>query len=149
MAASASVNGHAVEESAAGVGENVVNLAYDLVSLSELQAKLLLLDLQEGSAQAAAPTALLTGGVCLALGSLPVLLLGLGGVLATWTSLSTLVAWLIVSTVALLVGAVSIRLAVVQLRQASLILMRSRSELNETISWIKKVIQQTSFASRN
>lgn len=149
MAASASMNGHRVEESTAGVGENVANLAYDLVSLSELQAKLLFLDLQEGSAKAATPTALLAGGICMVLGSLPVVLLGLGGVLATWTSLSTPIAWLIVAGVALLTGIIAIRLAVIQLKQASLILTRSRSELNETIVWIKKVIQQTSFSTHN
>jgi len=150
MATSATMNGQRpVEESVAGVGENVAGLAHDLLSLADLQLKLLVLDVQESSARALTPAAMLLGGACLALGGMPVLLLGLGGMLAMWTSWPAPVAYLIVAVAAMVIGAVLVWLSATRLQKAFEVLGRSRTELNDNIAWIKKVIQQTSFSKQH
>lgn len=141
-------NGQRIEEAAPSMGENVANLAADLVSLGELQVKLLLLDLQEGSGQVIRTAAIFLCGSCLLLGAIPVLLLGLGGLLSSGSSLSLPTAWLLVAVMALMVSSLSLWQAVRQLRRSSAILLRSRTELQENITWIKRVIRQSTSGSK-
>jgi hypothetical protein len=138
-------NGQTIEESAAGMKENVANLAYDFVSLGELQSRLFFLDLQETGAQATRPATVLVGAACVFLGTIPVLLLGIGGLIASNTLLSLPVALLLVAGVALLLSAVAAWFSAAALGRALKTLERSRAEFRENLDWIKRVIQQSHF----
>lgn len=144
MAHQTSMNGQRIDETAAAVGENVANLASDLISLTELQAKLAVLDLQETSSQAVWPAAVLTGGACLFLGTIPVLLLGCSGWLAKGAEISSEAAMAIVSLIALLIAGGCVWWGYAGVKQAVRVLERSREEFQANLRWIKKAIQQPS-----
>lgn len=144
-----STNGQRIDETAAAVGGNVANLASDLLSLAELQARLVALDLRESGAQALIPAAVVTGGVCLALGTVPVLLLGISGALAGAVSISLVSAEMMVSVVAMAAAAVCVWIGCQKMIAALNVLHRSREEFEANLRWIKKAIQQsTSSTSR-
>lgn len=140
-------NGQRLDESAAGIKENLANVADDLMILAELQTKLLTLDLQDAAAKARGPVILMIGGGCVALGALPPLLMGLGGLLARSLEWSEPLGWLVVAGVALVVGVGAAWAASQNLCQCGKIFDRSRTELTENIAWIKRVIQR-SFPAR-
>jgi hypothetical protein len=135
-------NGRRIPEATAGMGENVANLAHDFVALGELQAKLLMLDLKEGSQQAINYGMLALGAAALLLGTIPVLLLAIGTLFAQWTELPLAVGWLIISAVAIVLGAVCVWVGLSHIREATKVLQRSRDELRENVDWIKRVIRQ-------
>lgn len=138
------MNGQRIDETAAGVGGNVANLASDLLSLTELQAKLALLDLRESTAQAVVPAATLAGAGCLALGAIPVLLLGLSGALAEAASISSMSAMLIVALAAIAIAGIGVWIGYNQVKDSLKVLNRSREEFEANLRWIKKAIQQSS-----
>jgi len=144
MVSQTSVNGQRIDETAVAVGENVANLASDLISLTELQVKLAVLDLKETSAQAVAPAAVLGAGICICLGTIPVLLLGISWALAHLTGVSPEAAMLIVSIVALLTAGISMALAYSRMVKSFRVLDRSREEFEANLNWIKKALQQSS-----
>lgn len=147
MSSPATMNGEQrVDEAAVGIGENVANLAYELVTLTELQAQLVMLDLREGGSRALKPAGFLAGGFAIVLGTMPVLILGLGGVLADQTKLSHPVGWLIVGAVTLIIGCLCMWGASIKLQKATQVLERSRVEFNENLRWIKKVLQRNLMA---
>lgn len=146
MAHQTTMNGQRVDETTAGVGENVANLATDLISLAELQAKLAVLDLQQTSAQAARPAAVLVGGACLLLGTIPVLLLGCSWFLTHLTLIAPEAAMLIVALVALAIAGVCLWQGYTRMMKALRVLDRSREEFQANLRWIKKAIQQSSAA---
>jgi uncharacterized membrane protein YqjE len=147
MAAQTSTNGQRLEDMAAGVGGNVANLASDLVSLAELQAKLAALDLRETGARSLIPAAVLTAGLCLLLGTVPVVLLGLAGALADTGSFSLVAAQLIVAVVAIGTSAACIWFGYQKIVASLNVLNRSREEFEANLRWIKKAIQQSSWKS--
>jgi uncharacterized membrane protein YqjE len=139
-----SSNGQRVDESAAQVGENVANLASELVTLAELQAKLAVLDVQESAERAATPAAALIGGACLSLGAVPVLLLSITWALDRWTPLALEAAAAIVALIALTIGATCIAAAYARIKDSCRTMNRSREELQANLRWIKQAIQQSS-----
>lgn len=144
MAHQTTMNGQRIDETAAAVSGNVANLASDLLSLAELQAKLAVLDVRESTAQAVVPASVVTGGVCLLLGTIPVFLLGLSGALADSGLLSPVAAQLMVSVIAIATAAVCIWFGFQQVKRSLNVLNRSREEFEANLRWIKKAIQQSS-----
>lgn len=148
MASQAAGNGR-IDETAAAVGGNVANLASDLVSLAELQAKLAALDLREAGAQAMVPAGVLTGGMCLLLGTIPVLLLGISGAVANTGVVSPAGAMLLVSLVALAMAGGGIWYGYNNFKSSLIVLNRSREEFEANLRWIKKAMQSTSNSARS
>jgi hypothetical protein len=122
---------------AAGVRNGVGELLHDVVSLSELQAQLLAVDAKESVDKAKLPIGLLVGGVTLALGAVPVLLLALGEALYLWLDWERPLAYLVSSLVGLGLGGIMLYLAVQQAGAVIAVFDRSRVELAENIRWIK------------
>ena len=92
MADQASVsrgNGSNIHASPLTLVGNIADFGNDIASLAELQAKLALLDAKEAANKATTPLLGLVSGVALALGSLPVILIGLADVIASSTKLSS------------------------------------------------------------
>jgi len=138
------MNGQRIDETAANVGGNVANLATDLISLTELQAKLAILDLQETTAQAVTPAAVLVGGACLVLGTIPVALLGFSGLLAKGAGISLEAAMLLISLLALAAAGLCVWFGYSRILTAMRVLDRSRQEFQANLQWIKKAIQHSS-----
>ena len=142
MSGQTTMNGrHSVESPAAGVGRNVAGLTHDLISLAELQTQLVMVDVREGTAKCLLPIALMVGAVLLALGTMPVVLLGIGWALVNLAGFSEGGAFLLVSVLALAVAAGSGWWSVRKLQSAWSVLSRSRQELSENIRWIKRALK--------
>ena len=119
---------------------NIADFGNDIASLAELQAKLTLLDAKDAASKATLPVILLGGGVALALGSLPVILIGLADVLADALKVPGGVMQLGVGLMALVMAGV---VAYIGLKGSTTSLgsfRRSSEELTRNLSWIKTVL---------
>lgn len=120
-------------------------LLHDLISLIELQGKLLLKDVAELQAGAIMPIAMLIGGVVLTFATAPVLLLTLGWLLAETTALPLWAAMAISVTVGGIIPAgVMMVMGWKHLIEKAKVLKRSKDELQENTRWLKHRIK-TSF----
>ena len=122
---------------AAGVRNGVGELLHDVVSLSELQAQLLAVDAKESVEKAKLPIGLLIGGIILALGAVPVLLLSLGEALTLWLDWERALSYLVSGLAGVVIAGVMLYLAWQQTGAVIAVFDRSRVELAENIRWIK------------
>jgi glycerol uptake facilitator-like aquaporin len=122
---------------AAGVRDGVGDLLHDVVSLSELQAQLLAVDARESVEKAKTPIGLLIGGVSLAMGAVPVLLLSLGEALTLWFGWERALSYLVSGLGGAVIAAVLLFLAWQQTGGVLAVFDRSRVELAENVRWIK------------
>lgn len=149
MIATSSTNGRHVEPPPVAVGENIANLAQDILTLVELQAKLFWADLQTARIRALLPAMVLVGAVCLLLGTTPILLLAATVALSEWLNLNIAIAGLIVAGLSLCASVGGVWWAANGLMQSSKSLVRSRDEFQENLSWIKSVIRQSTMGNRS
>jgi uncharacterized membrane protein YqjE len=126
----------------AGVGRSVSGLAHDVITLAELQAQLLAVDLRDSRSRAALPVALLISGVLLALGTVPVLLLGIGWLLVMHAGWTEGTAFLTVGGSAIVLAAAITWIGSQRLRSAITVLTRSCQELSENIQWLKQTLKR-------
>lgn len=122
---------------AAGVRNGVGELLHDVVSLSELQAQLLAVDARECAQKAQMPIGLAVGGISLALGAVPVLLLSLGEALALWLDWERALAYLVSGLGGAVIAGILLYLAWQQTGAVLGVFDRSRVELAENVRWIK------------
>jgi hypothetical protein len=119
---------------------NIADFGNDIATLAELQSKLTLLDAKEAAARATVPVIALAVGLVVALGSVPVLLIGLADLIASNTRLSAGTAQLIVGAVgfalALGVGFFGLKGSIASLDS----FRRSKEELSRNLSWIRTVL---------
>lgn len=113
-------------------------LVHDLISLVELQGRLLLRDIGDLKSGAVLPVAMLLGGTVLAFAAAPVLLLTLGWCLAEFAALPL---WAAMAT-SLFVGgvlpsALLIYMGWKSLQKKTAVLHRSTAELKENTRWLK------------
>jgi hypothetical protein len=125
------------QSAAAGVREGVGELLHDVVSLSELQAQLLAVDARESIQKAQLPLVLLGGGIAVALGAVPVLLLGLAEALVLLLEWERAVAYPLSGLLGLLLGGGLLYGAWRQASAVIAVFKRSQDELAENIRWIK------------
>lgn len=148
MIATSSTNGRHVEPPPAAVGENIANLAQEMLTLGELQVKLLLMDLKSSRDRALTPSAILIGGSCFLLGTTPVLLLAIADILSQSLGWDLPLARFAVAGVSFCISIAAMSWAAKALVGASQSLSRSRSEFLENLSWIKNVIRQSTSSTR-
>jgi len=122
---------------AAGVRDGVGDLLHDVVSLSELQVQLLAVDTRESVDKAKTPIGLLIGGISLALGAIPVLLLSLGEALTLWLGWERALSYLVSGLAGVVIAGVLLYLAWQQTGAVLAVFDRSRVELAENVKWIK------------
>lgn len=128
---------------AGGISE----LAHDVVTLAELQLKLMRLDVQESAQRMIGPSVAMVVAGVVVFGCVPVLLLGLAFLLAETTSLSIAGGSLIAGTLGLLAAGVTGYLAYRRLRCCSVQLDRSRKELTQNVNWIMKAVRSPGHLS--
>jgi hypothetical protein len=123
-----------------GVFGNIAGFAGDVATLAELQAKLASHDLKDSISHATIPAGIMVGGGVLALGAIPVLLIGVGELLGPMLGLSHGGAMLAVAILAIVLAAGMFFFAMPALKRSFTSFQRSREELVRNIAWIKTVI---------
>ncbi len=124
-----------------GVFGNLGELASDVTTLAELQAKLAVADLKVSAGRATFPVALLVIGLGLFLGAIPVAFIGMAELLADGLGLVHKGwAYLIVAGIAVAVTVILTLIGWPALSRSFESLGRSRDELARNVAWIKSVI---------
>lgn len=137
-------NGHQEHSPAADVGSNVADFSHDLISLTELQIQLFAVDVREGTSHSVIPVVLIVAGLILALGAVPVLLLGVAWALVHYAELSQEVALLATGLTALVIAGLMAWVGWRRMQSALSIFTRSQHELKENIYWIKQALKRRS-----
>jgi hypothetical protein len=126
------------------VARSVTEFAHDVLTLTELQADLFKMELQQFRRAVVLPVALLLTAVVVAFGCVPVVLLCLAYSLVEFAgmsqALSLLIAVLFGATVAVLAAFLGWR----RLRSGPLQWERSREEFGRNVAWVKQVLKQKS-----
>jgi Putative Actinobacterial Holin-X, holin superfamily III len=136
------MNGRRVDGSpAAGFGRNLAGLMHDLVCLGELQCQLFALDVRESVSRSVVPIGLIIAALLLALGTVPVVLAGIGWALVNLADLSPGAAFLIVSLISLVLVAGALWWSLRRIRSALASFHRSRQELQDNVRWIKDALK--------
>jgi hypothetical protein len=130
-----------------GVLGNLAGFSTDVASLAELQARLAAQDLKEATRRVGLPAAIMAGALALALGSLPVLLLGIAELIAPVLAVSHGLSLLVVAVVGLMVAGAIAGLVAPRIVRGFGSFRRSAEELDRNLSWIKTVLAQSRRSS--
>ncbi len=114
--------------------------ASDVVTLVELQLKLLKADVRDGSRQIIGSAILLAVAGVFALACFPVALVALALGMAGWFGISHALAFLFSFLIGLVVTCLTCLAAYLSLRKGIGIFDRSRTELVENVHWIKMAL---------
>jgi Putative Actinobacterial Holin-X, holin superfamily III len=133
-------NGTHVHASPLTVVGNIADFGNDIATLAELQVKLTALDAKECVEKATTPLIILGAGGILALGSVPVILIGLADVIATSMKISSGSAQLMVGLIALAIAGVASYFGLKGATSSLDSFRRSREELIRNLSWIRTVL---------
>ncbi len=143
-------NGHTSVSPPQAVARSSMEFLHDLITLVELQAKLIGIDVQAGLPRVILSLTLLLFGICLALACLPLCLAVMALAIAEYWQFSLSQAFGIAVLAGLLIAALSAGIAVLRLRQAHHLLDRSTTEWRQNMRWAKQTLRRLSNAgSRN
>jgi len=123
-----------------GVIGNLAGFGADVASLAELQTKLLTLEVKEGTGKATLPLLGLGLGVALIFGGLPVLIFGVGSLIAEAFSVRQSVGLTFTALVTLALAGLLTWLGVRGVGKSFGGFTRSREELTRNIAWVKTVL---------
>lgn len=122
--------------------ESLAKFIRDLFKMGDLQLQLLSIDLKSVGQSARFATALALLGLGLLIGSLPVLMFGVAGVLHLLSLMPVEYAWLLVGGMGCTLGIIVLGNAVTRLTQASSAMMRSQEEFHKNVEWVRGVLYQ-------
>jgi len=137
-------SGRADETPPRAVARSAGELLSDLVTLAELQARLCLVDAQEGLDRLLRPTIVLVAGIVVALGCVPVALTALALLLVEAARLTYAQAFGIALAVGILLAAGLCGAGVASLRHWSNVFNRSRTEWHMNMRWGKDALARLS-----
>jgi uncharacterized membrane protein YqjE len=131
-----------------GVVGNIAGLGSDVASLVELQAKLAALDMKESVERVVLPLVIAGAAAVLALGAVPVGLLGVAWLLAQ--SLGIQVGWAMLLTALLsaVVAGIVAFFSVPKLSRSFQPMRRSHEELTRNVAWLRTVLMHSGRPSR-
>jgi uncharacterized membrane protein YqjE len=129
------------------LGHSVSRLGTGVLTLMELQAELLQVDLKEWTSSFVKSMIALTVGLVLALASLPVLLMALGYFLSEATSLSLAASMLIAGVCGLVLALFVAGIGYAMLKNHKGMLRRFKAELRHNVRWLKEVLSRPTLAS--
>ena len=138
-----SANGRA-ESSPRAMARSAAELMHDVLTLAELQSKLLVVDCQTGLRKLIAPAACLGVGVVLALCCVPLALTTIALAITESTTLTASQSFGIVLAGALLVALILLGGAILYLRNSWTLLDRSLTELKYNLQWSKEMLRRLS-----
>lgn len=143
MPRQAEMNGHRTDDATVGdVTSHMSGLAYDLITLTELQARLLFLDVREATRRSAITVVILTVMAVFTVSAVPVCLLGIAELIiesAGWQRGSALLTVGGMGALGALVGAA---LAAKRLVKISAVFARSHQEFQENLEFVKRLVRQ-------
>ena len=146
-AAGTSMNGKG-ELPPRAVARNTAEFLHDLVTLGELQGKLLLVDCRQGMRQLLVPIATLVVGLVVAIGCVPVALAALALAIVETTELKLAESLGIALAVGLAAGAALTMGAYLWLRHGFTFLERSYYEWGRNRLWAKDTLKRLSQISK-
>jgi hypothetical protein len=142
MARQAELNGHSGEQATVSeVTSHFSGLAYDLITLAELQARLLFLDVREASRRSAVTLVCLAVMAVFTVSAVPVCLLGIAELLVDLLDWHRPVAYLTVGGVAAFGAIFGGILAARRLVTVSAVFGRSHQELQDNLEFIKRLVR--------
>ncbi len=121
--------------------QSTAEMLHHVGDLAELQLELLAIDAAEARRRATWPLLALVLALVVLLGMTPVLLMGLAELLVLYANFATAWAYVLVAVIAAAAAAVTAKLAIDRLRQATASFGRSRDELKQNIQWMRSVIK--------
>jgi hypothetical protein len=124
------------------VAKSAAELLHDVLTLAELQGKLLVVDCQTGLRKLIVPAVCLAFGTVLALCCVPLALTAIALGLAETTALTHSQAFAVVLVGAVVVAAVLVIAAVGYLRHGWSMLERSHTELTRNLQWSKDMLKR-------
>jgi len=149
MSSQAQVNAAQTGATVDDVTTHISSLAYDLITLAELQTKLLLVDVREFGARSAGSAVSLAAMLVLGLSSIPVLLFGLAELLTDYAHWNRGVACLVVAGVAVVIAAILGFVCVQRLRTVLAVFNRSHQELYANLEFVKSLVEVQANPSIN
>ena len=129
------------------VSHGLSQLGSDVMTLMELQAELLKVDLREWFRSCVGALLLLAVALTVSLASLPVLMFSLAYTLNDVADISMPLALLIAGGAGLLIAVISTLVALRLMKRDASILSRSAAELRRNVRWLKAVLQSPTFAA--
>lgn len=133
-------NGHSAGGSAA---RSVGQILHDILTLSQLQARLFQLDARQAAAKIQRPMLALACGAALAISALPIALVGIALLLIDVAGLSRLASFWITFIFAVFVAASLVSYAVAWFRQPPGLFEYSREELENNIERVKEMLHRS------
>ncbi|MBA4105285.1 MAG: hypothetical protein C0485_05970 [Pirellula sp.] len=132
---------------ARSMGRSVRQLSSDVITLMELQAELLQLDVREWVQSFIRPLAALVAAAIILLATAPVALVSLGYLLAAKTELPLWGAMMTAAGVGLGFAAISAGTGVWLLKRDRRILHRFSTELRKNVHWLKETLRSSPAAN--
>jgi len=133
-------NGNSSQASPGSLVGNIAEFGNDVATLAELQLKLAVYDAKDCVSRATIPVIVAVAGSAVALGSIPIVLLGLADWIASSTQLSVAAARLIVGIAALILAGVGVVIALRASLRSLEGFRRSNEELARNLSWVRTVL---------
>lgn len=124
------------------------NLLHNVVCLAQLQLRLMAVDLKQVGARLTAPIAALGIGLLLAVGSIPVALIGIAFLLTDLAHLSRVAAVWITFGVAIVIGLALVGCSVWWFRRLPHVFDSSRDELAQNVERVKEMLRRASHPTR-
>lgn len=128
---------------AAAMRTNMADFAHDLTTLTELQARLFVVDCKATAGHMVLPTVLAIIGGVLAAACVPVALMGIAFILVFEAGWSHGAAFLITALGALVIGGGLAFAAWLLVRKNLTLFDRSKEELTRNLTWIKQVLKNS------
>ncbi len=128
------------EAGPAQVVTSVAEFGDNLLTLGELQTRLVAIELKQNVDSAKVGGSVMLAGAALAMASLPIILIGVAELLVSELGMKRGVALLGVGTVTLLIAGAGIAVAGSQLRRTTVGFPLSREELVRNLNWVRTVL---------
>jgi hypothetical protein len=123
------------------VAGSVSDLTHDVVELTELQAKLLMLDVKKSSRRTRTCLILAIVGICFLLGTIPVALAALAQLLVEQLGWSQAAAFGVAALAGLVLAGLAAGAAWGIIKSGLMSLERSREEFSRNIDWLKSTLK--------
>ncbi len=131
------------------LARDVGEFAHDVLTLAELQAELLVADVQECGQRVLLPGIVLLCGVALGLACFPVALTALALLLIQVLGTSYAAGFLVAAVVGAVLSALLCVIGWFQVRKRLAVMQRSQQELVRNLRWIKKVLERSRITRSN
>jgi uncharacterized membrane protein YqjE len=123
------------------VAASVSELTHDVIELAELQAQLLALDIKATSQKSRTSLLLAAIGICVLLGSIPVVLFALAELFVAQFEWSPAAGFAVAALVGVLLSALFLVAGWYRFKSGFDTLARSREEFSRNLTWIKSTLR--------